>query len=94
MEAATLEKDWNDALVRVVKIEDKITDSAEAIFRLSDEEKVRLIIHWEGDEALDSVTELTSSIFSRSFLSKLCTTPLKLHWGVWLAQIETLIEFE
>jgi DNA invertase Pin-like site-specific DNA recombinase len=91
--AATLEKDWNDALVRVVKIEDKITDSAEATYRLSDEEKteirelsqdlsmlwnhpessvelkkriirtiikeivvylkekkIRLVIHWEGDE--------------------------------------------
>jgi hypothetical protein len=91
--AATLEKDWNDALVRVVKIEDKITDSAETTFRLSDEEKteirelsqdlslvwnhpgssvelkkriirtvikeivvylkedkIKLVIHWEGDE--------------------------------------------
>ena len=91
--AATLEKDWNDALVRVVKIEDKIADSAEATYRLSDEEKteirelsqdlsliwnhpgssvelkkriirtvikeivvylkeekIKLVIHWEGDE--------------------------------------------
>ncbi len=91
--AATLEKDWNGALVRVVKIEDKIADSAEATYRLSDEEKteirelsqdlsliwnhpgssvelkkriirtvikeivvylkeekIKLVIHWEGDE--------------------------------------------
>ncbi len=40
--AATLEKDWNDALVRVVKIEDKIADSAEATYRLSDEEKTEI----------------------------------------------------
>jgi DNA invertase Pin-like site-specific DNA recombinase len=91
--AATLEKDWNDALVRVVKLEDNITSLSETVPRLSVEEKaeirelsqdlsrvwkhpgssvelkkriirtiikeivvylkedkIRLVIHWEGDE--------------------------------------------
>ena len=91
--AATLEKDWNDALAKVVMIEDKITSLAESSFRLSaedksdirelsqdlprvwnhpdssvelkkriirtvikeivvylKEEKIRLVIHWEGGE--------------------------------------------
>jgi excisionase family DNA binding protein len=91
--AATLEKEWNDMLVRVVKIEDKITALSETTFFLSieekteirelsqdlsrvwnhpnssvelkkriirtvireivvylEEEKIRLVIHWEGGE--------------------------------------------
>ena len=37
--AATLEKDWNDALVRVVKLEEKIAALAETTSQLSAEEK-------------------------------------------------------
>ncbi len=40
--AATLEKDWNDALVRVVKLEDNITSFSETIPRLSVEEKAEI----------------------------------------------------
>jgi hypothetical protein len=40
--AATLEKDWNDALVRVVKIEDKFTTLSETIPRLSTGEKTEI----------------------------------------------------
>ncbi len=40
--AATLEKDWNDALVRVVKLEDKITSLSETVPRLSVEEMAEI----------------------------------------------------
>jgi DNA invertase Pin-like site-specific DNA recombinase len=40
--AATLEKDWNDALTRVVKIEDNITSLPEKDFCLSGEEKTEI----------------------------------------------------
>ena len=40
--AATLEKDWNDALARVVKIEDKIAALSETTFCLSAKEKTEL----------------------------------------------------
>jgi len=40
--AATLEKDWNDALIRVVKLEDKIASLSEASFWLSAEEKAEI----------------------------------------------------
>jgi len=40
--AATLEKDWNDALARIVKLEDRITTLAETTPRLSAEEEVEI----------------------------------------------------
>ena len=39
---ATLEKDWNDALARVVKIADKIAAISETTFCLSAKEKTEL----------------------------------------------------
>jgi len=40
--AATLEKDWNDALVKVVKLEEDITSLSETIPRLSVEEEAEI----------------------------------------------------
>ena len=119
--AATLEKDWNDALARVVKIEDKITALSEKTFRLSIEEKkeikelsqdlsrvwnhpnssvelkkriirtvireivvyieekIRLIIHWEGGEHTElevlkhksNATDLKTNVDTKKIITEL-----------------------